>query len=333
MSIRRFLSTEEAQSDEAFERMAHLLLEAIRLHAVEGDEVDRNSFQCAIGDLQASLTNDPSPANALVTAGAVVKALEDYNRRSSVFIHAKCSELQSMVGMLTQTMSHVSAASETSISRLQELQQKIESVAMIEDMRTLRARLAECLESIRGESERQRGESAGLVAELQTGLNETQKPGQEQAAAALDPVTGLPLRAEAEVAMQTAASGGLHMYAALFFVERIDVINSRFGRECSDGVIAHFFRRLSEGLSADDKLFRWSEVSFVALLERKEAGEQVRREIARLLSRRLEQTFEMVGRSVVLPITSTWTIVPLFESGYAQNLSKLDAFNGSARRS
>ena len=33
MSIRRFLSTEEAQSDEAFERMAHLLLEAIRLHA------------------------------------------------------------------------------------------------------------------------------------------------------------------------------------------------------------------------------------------------------------------------------------------------------------
>ena len=81
------------------------------------------------------------------------------------------------------------------------------------------------------------------------------------------------------------------------------------------------------------KLFRWSEASFVALLERKEAGEQVRREIARLLSRRLEQTFEMVGRSVVLPITSTWTIVPLFESGYAQSLSKLDAFNGSARRS
>src|SRR2546426_7609549 len=64
MSIRKFLSTEEAQSDEAFERMAHLLLEAIRLHAVEGDEVERNSFQCAIGDLQASLTNDPSPANA-----------------------------------------------------------------------------------------------------------------------------------------------------------------------------------------------------------------------------------------------------------------------------
>src|SRR5437773_1812605 len=105
ISIKKYLSAEDNQSGDSFERMAHLLLQAIGLHAVDGDQSDRTRFQSTISDLQNSLAEDPSAAHVLYTTGAAVKALEDYNRRSSHFIRAKCVELQSIVGMLTESMS------------------------------------------------------------------------------------------------------------------------------------------------------------------------------------------------------------------------------------
>ena len=66
--------------------------------------------------------------------------------------------------------------------------------------------------------------------------------------------------------------------------------------------------------------------TFLALLRRTESGEQVRRELARFLTGRLEETFEIGNRSVTLPIVSTWMVMPLYESSFDQILKKLDGF-------
>src|SRR6266567_4309993 len=118
ISIKKFLSDDSRETAEAYERMSLMLLQAIGLHAVEGDRADYDMLRCAIADLQKSLTEDPSPANILVTTGAAVKLMQNYNRRTSHILSARSLELQTMVGMLTGAISQIASTSQTSVSCL-----------------------------------------------------------------------------------------------------------------------------------------------------------------------------------------------------------------------
>ncbi len=324
ISIKKFLSQNNRESAEAYERMAQLLLQAMGLHAVEGDRTEYDRFRASIAILQSSLVEDPSPENILLTAGTAVKTLGDHNWRTSQFIRAKGIEMQSIVGMLTNSMSQVSTASKTSIERLRELQKQIEHASMVEDVRTLKLRLSDCLQSIHGECERQREESSQAVEEIKSGLQKASET--KPVSTIADPLTGLILRAGAEEAMKAACIKGAHVYAGLFVMDRIQSIVSRFGAELGDRAMLFFVQHLSAALTGDDTLFRWSPTSFLALIHRCESPDLVRRQMSQTIAHRTEQSFDIGGRSVVLPVSSSWVIIPLFEHGYAEIVKKLDAF-------
>ncbi len=332
ISIKKFLVDDSREITEACQRMSFMLLQAIVLHAVEGDPAEYETFRLAVGELEKNLAEDPSPANILVTTGAAVNAMQSYNRHTSQLLGARSSELQGMVGMLTAAMSNISAASQTSVARLQDLQRQIEQTVVLNDVRSLKQRLSECLESMRVETERQRVESAKVVSDLKQGLRDVQTPAQSnatapaEAVAESDPLTGLPLRAEAEQAIQQAGAPGAHAFVALFVLSRLQAITTRYGSELADCLRLFFLQRLSLGLSPQDQFFRWSQDSFLALMHRKESAELLRRELSRLLSVRMEKTFEIASRTVTLPISPTWTIVPLFDSSHAEVMRKLELF-------
>lgn len=332
ISIKKYMGGGNTrESIEAYERMAQLLLQAIGLHAVEGDRAEYDSFRTGIADLQASLVEDSSPTNVLVSTGTAVKSMQDYNRRASNFIRARGIELQSIVGMLTQAMSQISTGCDTSINRLQDLQKQIEQVSMVEDMRTLKARLSECLETIRTETVRQRDDSTRVVAELDHGMKEARKPkAPPLLVGEADPLTGILLRPQAEQAIRAACEDGAHAYAGLFLLDRVQAMSSRFGFALGDQVVLFFLQHLSQGLLAQDQLFRWGPGAFLAVLERKESASQVRNELGRFLARRIEQSFPVGDRSVVVPISSTWVLVPLFESTSSEAVHKLEVFASAA---
>jgi GGDEF domain-containing protein len=291
---------------------------------VEGNREDLESFRAAIAGLQTSLQQNPSPENILLATGSAVGALQNYNKRTSQFIRAKAVELQAIVAMLMQAMSQIANGSRNSIARLQEIQEEIEHAAMLEDVRAVKARLSDCLQSIRREAARQRDESANAVSTLKEGLRQAKETKPVQVAESCDPVTGLPPHADAEAAIAAACEGGSKVYAALFVVERIQPINSRFGRSVGDQVLVMFLQHLSQALTPADRLYRWNEASFLGLLERHGSADQVRKELGKILSRR--HTFEIDSRSVVLPVASTWVVALLFKSSYAEILHKLDSF-------
>ena len=326
ISIKKLLSQNNRESDEAYERMAHLLLQAMGLHAVEGDRAEYDRFRASIAVLQSSLAEDPSPDNILITAGTAVKTLGDHNWHTSQYIRAKGIELQSIVGMLTNSMSQVATASKTSIERLQHLQKQIEHASMVEDVRTLKLRLSDCLQSIHGECERQREESTHVVEEMKTGLQKASETKPVEKNPIADPLTGLIMRAGAEEAMKTACSAGAHLYAGLFVIDRIQSIVSRFGSEIGDRAMLFFVQHLSTALTGNDTLFRWSPTSFLALIHRSESPDLVRRQMSKTIAHRTEQSFKIGDRSVELALSSSWVIIPLFEHGHAEIVKKLDAF-------
>jgi GGDEF domain-containing protein len=230
---------------------------------------------------------------------------------------------------LNEVLSQISTASQTSLDRLQELQEKIDRASLFEDLQSLKRNLTDCLESIRGECCRRRDEAGQAAARINQGL---QKTSLKVDPLDLDPLTGLPLRPGAETAIKTACGARAHAYAGLFVIDRIQVITSRFGAEFADRILIFFAQQLSLVLTGKDTLYRWGPNTFLALLDRRESPDHVRREMARTMTQKWEQTFDLGSRSVVLPVSSTWVVVPLFEQSYAETMQKLEAFNGASRR-
>src|SRR5262249_17600623 len=76
---------------------------------------------------------------------------------------------------------------------------------------------------------------------------------------AMDAVTGLPLAAEVEAAIQRAAAGEAHAYAAVFYVHRMSLTNAKFGAAIGDQVLLFCSQHIATRLvRVNDLLFRWN---------------------------------------------------------------------------
>jgi GGDEF domain-containing protein len=326
ISIRKYL--EAARNDElatALLRMNRLLLQAIRLHAVEVDPSDLERFQAEMQQLEARLDSARGGADILVTAGAAIKALEAYNRRVGRTMRAQLLELRQMVSTLTEGVEKLAAGHERSITNLRDIGKQVERASTIEDIRLLRAKLADCVSELEREVSRQKEESAQVITRLKTEINRVSS--QIKPENLLDPVTGLPFRAAAERALEAACAEGAHVHVAVFVVDRLALVNARFGYAVGDKLLNAFLERLRKHLSAADPIFRWSGPTIVALLERAAPTPVIEREMRRFASERHEEFIQVGGRSIILSVACSWTLIPAFEYLSAEPLiAKIDQF-------
>ncbi len=327
VTLRRYLYGADQELASSLLRMARLLLEAIRVHAVVGDQADYENFQRDIAGLENNLKEQASPSEILVVAGAAAKTLQDYNQRTTRFIRMQSAELQSMLAMLTDTVAAISAGSERSVSRLQTIEKQLERASVLEDIRTLKARLSECLQSLREEARRQREETARTITELKNEIKRAQQrrvvaPSAPPKAPAAQPMG----REQAEQALAEAFERRAHVYAAIFVVDRVPLINARFGPKAGEQLVQFFRHHLAEGLLSSDPVYRWDLSSFVVLLDRPYSLEDASAEMERIASVRLDRTIQIGTRTVLLPITSRASVIPVFEARSLEELiSEIDS--------
>jgi GGDEF domain-containing protein len=326
ISLKRLMLANDDDLLEAYRRTAVLLMQSIALHSVEGEAAEHQSFSATITELANGITDKTAAPDVLISAGAVSKTLQEYNRHTSQYIKAQSIELQTMIGMLTRTMSEISTSGDRSIGRLQEIEKKLAKTAMIDDLRTLKLRMSECLEAVREESVRQKEVTTQVVGDLKTGITKAA----EQKSAMLeqndDPVTGLPSRAHAEAELKRLAGTSARVYAGIFVVDRMQAINSRFGHAIGDHVMMFYLQRLTAALSAADKIFKWADSSYMAILERQEGLDNTRRELGQHLFQKWDRPFELGSRSVVLPISATWLLVEASGRSAAKTIAEIDGF-------
>jgi GGDEF domain-containing protein len=154
-----------------------------------------------------------------------------------------------------------------------------------------------------------------------------------EAVADFDLVTGLPNVRAAEQALLTAISTGTSTYAVLLSVDRVEIINSRFGAAVGDRILMLFGQHLAQRLSPTDQLFRWRGSGFLALIDRSGPEISVRADVARMVAARLEQEIELGGRSILLPITASWMLTGVANSTLERISQKLDAFSAGSHGS
>lgn len=334
ISLRRFWNTPPPESDSnSLMRVIRLLMQGIALHAVEGDPIDYQAFRRDMQEQLDLIEASPSPTDLMVGVGASLKSLEGYNARTTRHLRMQGAELHHMIAMLTRTVATLGSGSEQSVGRLKEIEGQLEKASAIEDVRVLKARLADCLESIRNETKRQRIDSSHTVTSLQEEIRESQtRINAAGAGPVLDPATGLPARAAAQAALAEWALHPKPPYAGLFIVDRIILFNSRFGYETGDRVLKAYLEELRSRLPPSDQIFRWSGPAFLALLHRADQVEKVREQLRFQLPGKIERNFELSKRSVLLSISATWAVFPIAPP-LEGLIEQLDSFLGSQNRS
>jgi GGDEF domain-containing protein len=329
ISIKKFLSqnndeaNDEDRADPALMHVVRGLVQGIGEHAVAGDPEDCARFRESIRVVSEDLAGEISSADLLVHTGSVLKALEGHNRRTARHQRLQTAELQHMVQMLTSAVGAVSALSEANIGRLNEIEKQVASASELGDVRVIKAKLSDCLCDIQKEAERQRKETGDTIVKLSLGLNHARKQAAE--IAARDPVTGLPRRPEAEGALAEAVRMETNAFAAVLVLDRLQILNNRFGREVGDEILVAFTRHVQKLLTPEDQLFRWSGTALLAFLPRESGIERVRGEVGRMMETRLEHTIQTPSRSILLPVAARWSLFSMITATRLM-YQKIDTF-------
>ena len=316
----------DQEAENAYRRIIGLFLQGIALHAVEGDKGDYDRFRSDIDEFSKKMGPETPLSELLVQAGAALRAMEDYNRRTSKVIRRQNTELQHMVSMLTQTVITIGSSGEASVNKLQDIEKSMERARMLEDIQLLKLRLGECLESVREEAQRQKTAGQSTLDSLKQELeNSRTRLGSLQPAVELDAATGIPSKKEALKAIQAAVESPANKFLVIAVVSRVQAVNARFGYAIGDRVLAAFAEYLKSNLAACDQVFRWQGPSLIALLEREDRLEKVRTELRRFIDAKLEKTVEISNRTVLLPISASWSIFSVTPP-VEDLLKKMEAF-------
>lgn len=335
LSLKRHLDGSASDLTAALLQLCQLLLRSMRLHVVRGEETEVLRFQSSVLELEKRVAAAPAAAEVLMVAGEAAKTFEDYCHQTNRFLRVQSNELAAMMSMLTSTVTSISAASQTAVDQLSRVEKRIEQLSYSTDLPRLKVELADCLAMVREEAFRQREQNAATIHTLQRGVSDAQQRILEASPAEgrtpttpqlRDSVTNLPGRADAEDALAQARSKR-NIYAAVLPVDRLGLVNSRFGSESTDKVISFFAEHLKAHLRSEDRLYRWSQNAFLALVERQQPQDSVRADLSRFASSKLELTLEHHGREMLLPVSSTWVLLAASECRTHEALvAKIDGF-------
>jgi GGDEF domain-containing protein len=315
ISLKRYLNSggDEANSPLAptsLRQVVSLLISRMGSSAVNADPTEFSAFRADIKDMSEGLAADLPAENLMVVAEAATQALAAYNKRIEALLGSQGSEVKHILGMLQDTVINIAGENTRSGKRLQEITLELEQSGAITDLRVLKGRLTECLKNLREETLQQKADAAGNLQKLQMTI-ERSRGAAAKAGYLLDPVTGLPGHDDALIAMQAAIDGGARQYAVVMVVNRIQMINARFGQEVGDRMLVGFKEHLAKQLSASGQLFRWAGPAFVAILEREVPLGNVRLQVKRMMDAKIEVDYSGDGRSVLIPVSAVWSALPL----------------------
>jgi GGDEF domain-containing protein len=323
ISLMRYINSDREEG--ALRQVISLLITKIGSSAVRSDLPEFGAFTSEIEGIGNRLDADPEPGSLLVLAETATLALTSYNAMIGSLLISQRNEMQHILGMLRDTLVDIIGETSRAGKRLQTITVDLERSGPITDLRVLKGQLTECLTGLKEEILQQKAQAAITVKKLQV----TIERGGTVAAAGkganpLDPITGLPDRDDAVAAMQTAIDGGKRQYAAVMIVNRVEMINTRFGSKVGDSMLIGFKEHMTEQLTGSDQLFRWTGPALVAILERSEPIETVRRMVRRLLDARIDVSYSADGRSALIPVSAVWSVIPLVSAADAEK--RIQAF-------
>jgi GGDEF domain-containing protein len=292
--------------DAPLTQVVSLLLEKLISSAVIADDDEFASFRADINRMQSLVRQDPRPEQIVFTAGSAALVMEAYNKGITDTVRKERLELKNIVNLMADAVAAIAGENSRSVEKLREIRTLVETRSST-DLGSLKLQVGECLRVFREETLRQKEDAESEIIALRREIELGSRPLATPELHPLDAATNLPPKEACVQAMQESVPPGKRRYVVVMVVNRLQAINARFGYEVGNRVLRHFGEFMQQQLSPGDRLFRWRGPALVALLESTEPLDQVRNRIRRIMELRVEQTLDIEGRSVMIPVSAAWS--------------------------
>ncbi len=307
----------DRKNEKALIQVAELLIDGIEKHAVESASGESARLGESMRQVLSAIESGTScpPEELVGHTTRAMDALQQYNQNAVEYLRRPIAELQAKVKILTAAITAVSSTSEENIGRLRQIRGQLLSTVGVKEIHLLRTHLAECLDGVLAEAQRQRTESDRAAEQLNRSASQPLRAsaGGDPALPATDPATGLPTREWAEDVIAKACQDEAPAFVVVMAINQAQTLNRNFGAEFSDVILQRFAAFVREQLPPIDQLFRWSGPTIVSLV-RRTSPHEVRGAIQPLLAKKLGHTVSTVTGDVHVPISARWTVLPLMAS-------------------
>lgn len=276
ISIRKHLErlSGEEHVRKAFLGMVDSFLTITRKRVPVADAEEHAWFCASLENLQARLQEDPSPTNVEVVSALLNKTLEDHWVKLSQQTKHREEELKRIISLLAESAAQLDGEHKAFYLSLRKTVQNFQSISQMEDVTYMRKKLSEQVSHLQETVHRHETASGDAVARLRHELDEAHKQiATLMQATSEDQLTRLPARAQGEKKMLDLIEAGEGFCVAMAVIERLDLINLRYGPEYGDDVLRKFAKRVRELLPKRVFLCRWGGPAFVAFVDQLTAGE------------------------------------------------------------
>lgn len=273
---------------------------------------------------------DSSPDAVLVAAESVTQMVSAYNSEITLLLRRQQRELKNMVHMMAETVATIAGEATPMVTKLREISGALENARNIRDLDALKRTVGDSLQDFCDEALRQREQADRLIMtlrrEIELGPQEEGTPEPPD----LDPVTGLPSKETCVKALHRPIPAHKRRYIVTLVVNNLEAINARFGYEIGNNVLCRFIDFVVQVMRAEDRVYRWSGPTLVTVIETAETLDQIRAYIGKILVPRLEETFRIEGRSVLIPVSAAWSVFRLTTT-VVQAERQIESFTSSQR--
>jgi GGDEF domain-containing protein len=315
-------------NEAALRRMILLTLETVETFTIPGDDIDYRQFRADVRHLSERFNRERDPEDTLVLAGQFCSSMKDYFDRTSRFFSLQNTEYQKMVSMFTDTISSLNNSGQRTVEHLREIEQEVERATLIEDVRSLRVRLGECLSNIREEIDRQESittELGSRLAQEQQIPAETVVDSHPIVQTDNDPVTGFPTAKQAETALLLALEHEHDSFVVPIIAKGAEKIYAQLGSEVGDSCLYKLAEKLRVLTNRGDHVFRWHGVAFLAILTRPATTTEVRREVYNVINAQRDESIQIGGRTIWLPVSVAWDVIAV-KAPLSSLMSRINQF-------
>ena len=311
ISIRKHLDrlSGEDKVRSSYRRMLEAIVNTTREHILVADAEDHTWFCTSLENFLDRLREDASVTNVEVVGALITKTLADHYSKLARQTDTREQELKRIINLLAESASRLDHENKQFYTQLRQTVQSFQSLSQLEDITFLRKKLTDQVTQLQESVGRQEMVSGNLVTRLQGELDEARKEIATLAqAAATDPLTQLPTRHAAEKLIQECVARDEPFSVGMCVIERLDLINLRYGAQLGDTVLRRFSNALKAQLPKRVFLCRWGGPAFVIIVEHTSAAD-LKANLQKILAGIASHPVEAEGRaSGMFHITSRYAV-------------------------
>jgi len=257
---------------------------------------------------------------------AVHGALADKASHDKALAERIARETHQVIGVLNDALKALAGGSQRASARFGRIQESLQRTSRMRDIAGLRSSLAQVIELIREESEREREQAARDLAAFESRVVVAQRGLRSVGSPALGDRAGAICRIAQELRN---LEPGVFLYAAAIRISKFEAIAQRYGVESVDEIFAQFTRELIQPLAAATTSFRWSPRSLIGLFQSSDDLQIMQSRLAEMTRTPRVHQMALGSRTASLRIGLSHLIVLLLPETLDSLVAEIDRFSGT----